>query len=60
MNPNLGSSSSTGASPARGEGRGGGGENGGMDKGYKPKRLYQVWRGSNVSVSLSLFVKFVF
>ncbi|KAI5560101.1 hypothetical protein BDE02_16G023900 [Populus trichocarpa] len=47
MNPNLGSSSSTGASPARGEGRGGGGENGGMDRGYKPKRLYQVWKGSN-------------
>ncbi|KAG6744614.1 hypothetical protein POTOM_051251 [Populus tomentosa] len=47
MNPNLGSSSSTGASPARGEGRGGGGGNGGMDRGYKPKRLYQVWKGSN-------------
>ena len=60
MNPNLGSSSSTGASPARGEGRGGGGGNGGMDRGYKPKRLYQVWKGSNVSVSLSLCVNFVF
>ncbi|KAG6743620.1 hypothetical protein POTOM_052320 [Populus tomentosa] len=47
MNPNLGSSSSTGASPARGEGRGGGGGNGGMERGYKPKRLYQVWKGSN-------------
>ncbi|KAJ6778969.1 S-ACYLTRANSFERASE [Salix koriyanagi] len=43
MNPNLGFSS-TAASPARGEGVGG---SGGMDKGYKPKRLYQVWKGSN-------------
>ncbi|KAB5551633.1 hypothetical protein DKX38_008944 [Salix brachista] len=31
-----------------------------MDKGHKPKRLYQVWKGSNVSVSLSSCVNFVF
>ena len=55
MNPNLGFSS-TAASPARGEGVGG---SGGMDKGYKPKRLYQVWKGSNVSVSLSFFVNLI-
>ncbi|KAG6769026.1 hypothetical protein POTOM_024641 [Populus tomentosa] len=40
MNPKSGSSS-TAASPAR---EGGGGR---MDQGHKPKRLYQVWKGSN-------------
>ncbi|KAI5583573.1 hypothetical protein BDE02_06G023800 [Populus trichocarpa] len=40
MNPKSGSSS-TAASPVR---EGGGGR---MDKGHKPKRLYQVWKGSN-------------
>ncbi|CAK7340317.1 unnamed protein product [Dovyalis caffra] len=44
MNPNSGSSS-TAASPARGEG--GDGEGGRVNKGSKPKRLYQVWKGSN-------------
>jgi hypothetical protein len=53
MNPKSGSSS-TAASPVR---EGGGGR---MDKGHKPTRLYQVWKGSNVSVSLSLCVNFVF
>ncbi|KAG6771111.1 hypothetical protein POTOM_022457 [Populus tomentosa] len=41
MNPKSGSSS-TAASPAR---EGGGGR---MDQGHKPKRLYQVWKGSNI------------
>lgn len=41
MNPKSGSSS-TAASPVR---EGGGGR---MDKGHKPKRLYQVWKGSNI------------
>lgn len=40
MNPKSGSSS-TAASPVR---EGGGGR---MDKGHKPTRLYQVWKGSN-------------